>query len=126
MGTKKQLKVIKWVVVLFVLLAIPWPHKYMVSIPNLNSGGCGYYAYYVSGKVPGSEIVSLRGGMHYMVRTKWGYMDSRGLFLPPFVYFWAKGDIKTIKREELRLLLNEHSLWNKEFNLKDTSQITCL
>lgn len=121
-----EIKFGKWIFVLVVLLAIPWPHKYVVSIDNLNRGGCGYYAYYVSGKIPGSEIVSLKGGEHYMIRTKWGYMDSRGLFLPPLVYFLSNGDIKTIKREELRLLLNNHSLWNKEFNLKDTSQITCL
>ena len=113
----------KVLVVIIVLLATPWPHKYVVSIPNLNSGGCGYYAYYVSEKIPGSEILCLKRGRHYMVRTKLGYMDSRGLFLPPFVYLWSKGDIKTIKREELRLLLNNHSLWNKEFNLKDTSVI---
>jgi hypothetical protein len=107
---------------LLLLTVIPWPHRYTVSIPNLNNGGCGWYAYYLSGKLPGSVIVSLRNGRHYMVFNGWGYCDSRGVWLPPAVWLWSYGDIEPITREELRERLNGPG-WNEAFDLGDTVKI---
>lgn len=111
------------VILLFIVSLLPFPHRYRVSVSNLNYGGCGYYAYYLSGKLPGSVIVSVKGGRHYMVWNGWGYMDNRGTFIPHAIWLWSLGDIEPISREELRVMLDDHSLWNSKFNLKDTAVI---
>lgn len=105
---------------------LPLPHKYTVSVPNLNSGGCGYYAYYLSGKLPGSTIVGIRGNRHYMVYRNGFYYDGRGAYLPHVIWLWSLGDIEPISREELRGLLNDRSLWNTKFDLRDTAYFISL
>lgn len=91
--------------------------------PNIHYGGCGYYAYYLSGKLSGSTIVSIRSGMHYMVYRDGCYWDNSGVYLPHVIWLWSKGDIEPISREELRGLLNNRTLWNSRFDLMDTSAI---
>lgn len=104
-------------------LVLPWPHSHTVNVPNLNSGGCGWYAYYLSAKYPDGEIVILRGGRHVMVYHNGFYLDSRGAWLPPAVWCYSFGDIQPITRSELRVLLNDRSLWNPAFNLNDTLKL---
>lgn len=108
---------------LVVVSFIPFPHKYIVSVSNVNYGGCGYYAYYLSGKLSGATIVSIRSGMHYMVYRDGCYWDNSGVYLPHVIWLWSKGDIEPISREELRGLLNNRTLWNSRFDLMDTSAI---
>lgn len=114
------------VFLLFVLTFIPFPHSYTVSVPNINSGGCGYYAYYLSGKFPKATVVQLRGGKHYMVYKNGLYYDGRGAYLPHVIWLWSLGDIEPISREELRGLLNDRSLWNTKFDLRDTAYFISL
>jgi len=106
---------------LVVVSFIPIPHKYIVSVPNVNYGGCGYYAYYLSGKLSGSTIVSTRRGMHYMVYRGGCYWDNSGVYLPHVIWLWSKGNIEPVSREELRGLLNDRTLWNSKFDLRDTA-----
>lgn len=108
---------------LVIVSFIPFPHKYIVSVPNVNYGGCGYYAYYLSGKLSGATIVSIRSGMHYMVYRDGCYWDNSGVYIPHVIWLWSKGDIEPISREELRGLLNDRTLWNSRFYLRDTSAI---
>ena len=108
---------------LVVVSFIPFPHKYIVSVSNVNYGGCGYYAYYLSGKLSGATIVSIRSGMHYMGYRGGCYWDNSGVYLPHVIWLWSKGDIEPISREELRGLLNNRTLWNSRFDLMDTSAI---
>lgn len=111
----------RFLVFFFVVVSfIPFPHKYIVSVPNVNYGGCGYYAYYLSGKLSRSTIVSIRSGMHYMVYRGGCYWDNSGVYLPHVIWLWSKGDIETISREELRELLNDRTMWNSKFDLRDT------
>lgn len=114
------------VFLLFVLTFIPFPHSYTVSVPNINSGGCGYYAYYLSGKFPKATVVQLRGGKHYMVYKNGLYYDGRGAYLPHVIWLWSLGDIEPISREELRELLNDRSIWNTKFDLRDTAYFISL
>ena len=112
--------------ILFVLSFVPLPHRYEVSVPNINSGGCGYYAYYLSGKLPGSTIVGIRGNTHYMVYRNGFYYDGKWAYLPHVIWLWSKGDIEPISREELRELLNDRSIWNTKFDLRDTAYFISL
>ena len=104
-------------------LVLPWPHSHTVNVPNLNSGGCGWYAYYLSAKYPDGVIVILRSRSHVMLYRKGFYLDSRGSWLAPAVWLWTYGDIQPITRGELRALLNGRSLWNPAFNLNDTLKL---
>lgn len=114
------------VCLLVVVSFLPLPHKYEVRVPNLNSGGCGYYAYYLSGKLPGSTVVGIRGNRHYMVYRNGFYYDGRWAYLPHVIWLWSLGDIEPISREELRELLNDRSIWNTKFDLRDTAYFMSL
>ena len=109
------------VILLFIVSLLPFPHRYRVSVSNLNYGGCGYYAYYLSGKLLGSTVVGIGGNRHYMVYRNGFYYDGEAAFLPHVIWLWSLGDIEPISREELRGLLNDRSLWNTKFDLRDTA-----
>lgn len=102
---------------------LPWPHKHTADIPNLNNGGCGWYAYYLSAKYPDGEIVIIRDFNHVMLYLNGIYLDSRGAWLAPAVWCYSFGDIQPITRNELRVLLHDRSLWNPAFNLSDTLKL---
>lgn len=85
------------------------PFSELNNIPHINSGGCGFVAYYLNGPVE-------RIGDHYMVRRNGRLVDSRGTW--GVLSMLVKGE--EVSREELRKRLDNTALWNEAFDRKDT------
>lgn len=112
------MKIVAFVpIVLLALLLLPDnPSGPLNRVPNVNNGGCGWVAYYLSGQLPGSAVEDF--GDHYMVRYKGRLLDSRGTWGPLLL---IRG--KPVSREALRARLLRPELWNPAFNLNDTTRI---
>lgn len=107
------------IISVILLLTLPSaPNSALNHIPNINNGGCGWVAYYLSQKWLDASIEVSGNYHHVFVRHNGRLVDSRGTYGPLFLYHG-----RTVTREELRKRLYHHDLWNNAFNLNDTLTI---
>lgn len=98
------------------------------SVPDLNFGGCGFFAYHLYHTNPiRYEIVALGGQKHVLLfdRYQSEWIDSKGyhdnLFKTGVIY--GAFTNATIPDSLLRKWLNDTTMWNPRFKRKDTTRL---
>lgn len=93
------------------------------NISNINRGGCGYVALYLSNYFDSlkikNKIINIGNNNHIMIKINKTYIDCNGYFSKynPIILFLNNNEIS---KNKLINLLNNKNRWNKSFNRKDT------
>jgi hypothetical protein len=101
------------------------------SIPNINLGGCGYFALKLYQKVDKAKyrLVMINDFGHVVLqdRSTGQYIDSNGyhsLVELELYYGYPTYKVQEISEAELVQLVNMTGFWNSAFKVSDTSQIS--
>lgn len=97
-------------------------------IPNLNYGGCGFFAYHLHKLDPNRyAIVALGGHDHVMLydMNELAWLDADGYHNNVVITGLTYGAFmnSVIADTTLRTLLNDSSIWNPTFKRKDTVKL---
>jgi hypothetical protein len=97
------------------------------SIPDLNRGGCGFFAYKLFQRLDKKKysLVVIDHGRHIMI-WDWDknlYIDSKGFHTKVDVQLHDGSEIEQISEDSLRRLLFVDKFWNKTFCKEDTTII---
>lgn len=97
------------------------------TLPDLNRGGCGFFAYKLFQRLnkKNHTLVVIDHGRHIMIwdRDKNLYIDSKGFHTKVEVQFHDGSQLEQISEDSLRHLLFVDRFWNKTFCKEDTTII---
>jgi hypothetical protein len=127
--TNLNLHVLYWLVIISIIVyyrdkkciisgKLPDVNK---AVSNLNSGGCGIFAYRLYARLDSTryQIVTIGDGYHIMVfdnKTNM-YIDSKGVHDNFYINLhYPKKDVKIISEDSLYEMLQDTSLWNSEYD----------